>query len=212
MSVSYHGNRLKSPRSFGVPLLALALTLNGCAYICHTYRVLPSDEESVSPVGTCGGFDVFVHVDRWRGPSHPPPERYNWPHWRASHDDVYRFDVWPVAADSTMWKGLTIELWSDKVAFGDSALFYMWDEVEDARVDTLRGLESYLQYRRTYAPLRFISKPFRLPIPVPDTLLITFDMRVLETATEKMLYRQAFRVRAVVEKHYRWWIPDTVES
>jgi hypothetical protein len=47
---------------------------------------------------------------------------------------------------------------------------------------------------------------------VPDTLLITFDMRVLETATEKMLYRQAFRVRAVVEKHYRWWIPDTVES
>lgn len=222
MSVGYHLIRLTSPRSFAIGPVVRALSLvfalipalSACTYMCHNYRVLPTKEGDLlaSPVGRIGVWEVYVDLDRWRNPSKWEPALYNWPHWAASEDDVYRLEVSPVADDSTAWEGVDIEIEKANVTFGDSVLTVGWEEVEDARVDTLHYPESYREHRRTLAPLRFVSEAFFLPTPVPDSLHITIEIRVLESTTGLELNRKWFETEAVIERHRRWGIVDAIES
>jgi hypothetical protein len=193
-------------------MMALAPGLAGCTYVCHTYQVEGTEETFVPPVGRIGPWKVYVGVDRWRGASQPYPPPGSWPHWPASDDDIYRIDVSPVADDSTVWEGVEIEIGPARVTYGDSVTTVAWAETEDVRIGDFGYLNSYLQYARAYSPLRFVSEAFRLPVPVPEALGITFEVRVVESATGRELHRKTFTARAVLERHRRWGIADAIES
>ena len=166
----------------------------------------------MTPAGRVGEWVVYVDVERGRADALPEWARGSWPHWGASEDDRYRLEVWPVSEDSTAWQGISIEFGPAQVAFGDSVLEVSWDVIEDARIDSVSGLESYREHRRARAPLLFWSVEFHLPKPVPDSLYITFEMRVLEMRTGAVLYSETVRAVAVVERHRRWGIIDAIES
>lgn len=56
------------------------------------------------------------------------------------------------------------------------------------------------------------SEPFRISIPVPDSLAIEFDLALIDSATNDII--RVFHARAIVviERHRRWHIADMAES
>jgi hypothetical protein len=202
------GRRLLLP---AIPML-LVLVQTGCTYICHSY-VTPQ------PLKTLAQWSIYGSVVRGRGPSHPPPERYSWPHWRAAADDRYWVTVCPIASDSTLFARTTIELLDPCVATDDSLIRLVWEDVRDARIEgvstALADSATRARYIRsvlTTRPLTFESSVFHLPLPPPDSLRIRFDLRVLDLESGIELLRYPIRAWAVIDRHRRWAIIDAAES
>jgi hypothetical protein len=192
---------------FRILLAALAaLALSGCTYVYHRYLL-------EQPLVQSDDWEVYGGISRYRPQDEPSIGGYPSTANRAREDDEYRLTLSPVPKNADLWSECTAELVSPRIVAGAGVIDLEWATVEDARVDSLGGpyTESFVEYRETKAPLRFESTVFHLPVPPPDSLLISSTLVIRNVETGEEITRTAVSAWAMKEKHRRWSAKDAIE-
>jgi hypothetical protein len=189
----------------GSLLLLACCLLAGCAYTCHSY--LPF-RETVEPER----WVVQGDIDRYR-PADWKPGPGIWPHWSADADDRYRLELVPVAADTTWWERGEVAIENVVVTAGVRRVRVEWATVVDLVQEAAeRPVPLYRHHALKYGKFRFESAFFGIPVPVPDTLHVDYELVLKETDSSAETVRRLLRSCAVVERHRRWHIVDMSES
>jgi hypothetical protein len=132
---------------------------------------------------------------------------------RALADDEYRLTLEPVPGSPELWDEYDAELLDPKIAADGGTIDLEWAEVVDARIDSLDAgyPRSYIEYRKGKAPLSYESGVFHLPVPPPDSLLISTVLRVRRIETAETIVETHISVWAIKDEQRRWSIRDALE-
>ncbi len=186
--------------------VSVALALSGCTYVSHRYMM-------EQPLAGAGEWEVYGGISRQPARSKSQFGGHPVSHWTASKDDEYRLTLSPIPGDEHLWSDFEAELVDPKIVADGSVIELEWAEVVDARVDSFPSgyLDSYVEYRRTKAPISYESEIFHLDLPPPDSLLIKVELRIRRIDTGQEVIRTPVSAWAIKEKRRRWTIQDAVE-
>jgi hypothetical protein len=187
-------------------LLLVALALGGCMSASHRYMMK-------QPVGGSGDWKVYGGISRARPIGEKPFGDYPATPGRALADDEYRLTLEPVPTNPELWDECDAELLDPKIAAEGDTINLEWAAVVDARFDSLDAgyTESYIEYRRSKAPLSYESGVFHLPLAPPDSLLISTVLRVRWIETGETIVETSLSAWAIKDEQRRWSIRDALE-
>jgi hypothetical protein len=175
--------------------------------MCHGF-------EYVEPVVDSGEWVVKGTVTRSRPEDwHPGPG--SWPHWSADPDDRYTLTLVPVAADTTFWSVGDVDIVKARIVAGRDTIDVRWAEIVDES-EAIKGKTDAngqpMRVRLEFGKRTFQSELFFLAVPVPDTLLIDFELELLDSATHQIQKLLKVRTTAIADRHRRWDIVDMANS
>jgi hypothetical protein len=184
-------------------LLVSLLWLGGCTYVCHRY------ERFEDPVAH-SGWTVEGRIVRWYAEDRVP-KGLSMPHWGARDDDRYWLALVPLAPDTAFWNEGAVDLADVRVIADDDTIAISWDQRIGVREKPKHFYDGWREGFET-ASERFVSGTFHLSKPVPDVLIVEYELRIIDAATERILERWRMRSRAPIDRHRRWVIVDGIES
>jgi hypothetical protein len=148
------------------------------------------------------------------------PERYgkppgSWSHWKAEEDDRYQIKLVPVARDTTWWTGGDVEISDVTVIAAGDTIPLSWSEKTDL-VEKYRDFISPAGKKQPqelkWGKMEFESEFFFIPLPVPDTLHVEFELELIDLESGEVIDKLRFETPAVIDRHRRWHIVDMIES
>jgi hypothetical protein len=187
-------------------LFASTLLLGGCTYVCHDYTF-------VEPAVDGGRWHVDGRVYRYRPEDHKPPG--SWPHWKAEEEDRYKLILTPVAADTSYWDTGDVYIRNSRIAAGDYTITVSWLEIVDlvkTHRDRISPAGKAQPHLLEWGKTSFESDFFHIPLPVPDTLNVEFELELIDSGTGAVTETWKISTPAVIDRHRRWSIVDAIES